>query len=198
DDDRRARDRSPRLRHRALLRPRADPGAHPRPDVRGVQQDLRHRAPGRAGGLEPRRAAEPLPRPGARAGGGLLRDRRVGAAALVRVEPAAPRRGSRPPPAPPADNTDRPQPGPAEWDARWWSPIINAEHLAMRDRVAMVDLTAFAVFDVAGPNVLDYIQRLAVAEMDVPVGRVVYTSLLNEAGGIKADLTIMRLGADHF
>src|SRR5262245_63527276 len=21
----------------------------------------------------------------------------------------------------------------AEWDARWWSPIINAEHLAMRD-----------------------------------------------------------------
>src|SRR5690606_35272422 len=26
---------------------------------------------------------------------------------------------------------------PHEWDARWWSPIINAEHLAMRERAAM-------------------------------------------------------------
>ena len=31
----------------------------------------------------------------------------------------------------------------AEWDARWWSPIINAEHLAMRERAAMFDLSAF-------------------------------------------------------
>src|SRR3954470_13382786 len=35
-----------------------------------------------------------------------------------------------------------------EWDARWWSPFINAEHLAMRDRAAMFDLTAFSIFDV--------------------------------------------------
>jgi glycine cleavage system aminomethyltransferase T/glycine/D-amino acid oxidase-like deaminating enzyme len=86
----------------------------------------------------------------------------------------------------------------AEWDARWWSPIISAEHLAMRDRVAMVDLAAFAVFDVTGPGALDYLQGLAVAQVDVPVGRVVYTPLLAENGGIFADLTIMRLGHDTF
>ena len=86
----------------------------------------------------------------------------------------------------------------AEWESRWWSPIINAEHLAMRDRVGMVDLTAFAVLDVRGPGALAHVQRMAVVEMDVPIGRVVYTSLLNEAGGIKADLTIMRLGTDLF
>jgi glycine cleavage system aminomethyltransferase T len=34
--------------------------------------------------------------------------------------------------------------------------------------------------------------------MDVPVGRVVYTPFLNEAGGIKSDLMIMRLGDDSF
>ena len=50
----------------------------------------------------------------------------------------------------------------------------------------------------AGPGALDYLQRMAVAQMDVPVGRVVYTPLLNEAGGIKSDLTIMRLGRDQF
>jgi glycine cleavage system aminomethyltransferase T/glycine/D-amino acid oxidase-like deaminating enzyme len=93
---------------------------------------------------------------------------------------------------------ERVMPREAEWEARWWSPIINAEHLAMRDRVGLVDLSAFAVFDVCGPGALAYLQRMAVVEMDVRVGRVVYTSLLNEAGGIKADLTIMRLAPDEF
>jgi glycine cleavage system aminomethyltransferase T/glycine/D-amino acid oxidase-like deaminating enzyme len=86
----------------------------------------------------------------------------------------------------------------AEWDARWWSPIINAEHLAMRDRVGMVDLSAFAIFDVTGPGALDVLQTLCVAQMDVPPGRVVYTPLLTSRGGIKADLTVMRLGDRHF
>jgi len=87
---------------------------------------------------------------------------------------------------------------PNEWDARWWSPIINAEHLAMRDRVAMFDLSAFAIFDISGPGALDYMQKMAVAQMDVSVGRSVYTPLLNAHGGFKSDLTIMRLGENEF
>ncbi|HVI85596.1 MAG TPA: FAD-dependent oxidoreductase [bacterium] len=86
----------------------------------------------------------------------------------------------------------------AEWDARWWSPIINAEHLAMRDRVGLVDLSAFAVFEITGMGSLEYLQRMVVNQIDVPVGRVVYTPLLNDEGGIKADLTVMRLGVRHF
>jgi glycine cleavage system aminomethyltransferase T/glycine/D-amino acid oxidase-like deaminating enzyme len=93
---------------------------------------------------------------------------------------------------------DRVMPRTSEWDARWWSPIINAEHLAMRDRVGMVDLTAFAVFDVTGSGALNYVQRMAVNQMDVPVGRVVYTPLLSEHAGFVADLTIMRLVDDAF
>ncbi|MGB2874338.1 MAG: FAD-dependent oxidoreductase [Gaiellaceae bacterium] len=93
---------------------------------------------------------------------------------------------------------DQVMPRGGEWESRWWSPIINAEHLAMRERVGMVDLSAFAIFDVRGPGALTYLQRLAVGEVHVPVGRVIYTSLLTEAGGIKADLTIMRLGAELF
>jgi glycine cleavage system aminomethyltransferase T/glycine/D-amino acid oxidase-like deaminating enzyme len=86
----------------------------------------------------------------------------------------------------------------AEWESRWWSPIINAEHLAMRDRAAMIDLTAFAVFDVTGPGALDAVQRIAMRQMDVAVGRVVYTPILTPSGGFKADLTIMRLADDVF
>ena len=86
----------------------------------------------------------------------------------------------------------------AEWDSRWWSPIINAEHLAMRDRVAMFDLTAFCVFDIVGPGALESVQRAAVRQMDVKIGRVVYTPVLGPGGGFRSDLTIMRLGDEHF
>ncbi|MGH9020449.1 MAG: GcvT family protein, partial [Acidimicrobiales bacterium] len=86
----------------------------------------------------------------------------------------------------------------AEWESRWWSPIINAEHLALRDACGLVDLTAFVELDVTGPGALAAIQHLAVAQMDVAVGRVVYTPFLNERGGFKSDLTIMRLGTNQF
>jgi glycine cleavage system aminomethyltransferase T/glycine/D-amino acid oxidase-like deaminating enzyme len=86
----------------------------------------------------------------------------------------------------------------AEWESRWWSPIINAEHLALRDRAGYTDLTAFALFDVTGPGALDVVQRLAMRQMDVPLGRVVYTPILLPAGGFRADLTIMRIDDDVF
>jgi glycine cleavage system aminomethyltransferase T/glycine/D-amino acid oxidase-like deaminating enzyme len=86
----------------------------------------------------------------------------------------------------------------AEWDARWWSPIISAEHLAMRDRAAVIDLTAFCEFDVTGPGALDAVQRIAMRQMDVAIGRVVYTPVLIPSGGFRADLTIMRLADDVF
>ncbi len=97
-----------------------------------------------------------------------------------------------------AEYGERVMPRRYEWDARWWSPIINAEHLAMRDRVGLVDLSAFVLFDVTGPGALPYMQQMCVNQMDVAVGRLVYTQLLNPSGGIKSDLTVMRLGRDHF
>src|SRR5438552_18099216 len=93
---------------------------------------------------------------------------------------------------------DRVMPRQAEWESRWWSPIINAEHLAMRDRAGLVDLSAFAIFDITGPGALETVQTVAMRQMDVRRGRVVYTPLLTAGGGFKQDLTIMRLGDDTF
>jgi glycine cleavage system aminomethyltransferase T/glycine/D-amino acid oxidase-like deaminating enzyme len=87
---------------------------------------------------------------------------------------------------------------PHEWDARWWSPIINVEHLAMRESVGMVDLTAFNQFDLTGPGALDLMQYLCVNQVDVAVGRGVYTPWLTPHGGFRADLTVLRLGTEHF
>ncbi len=86
----------------------------------------------------------------------------------------------------------------AEWDSRWWSPIINAEHLAMRERAGIFDLSAFTIFDIVGPGALASVQGVTLRQMDVPVGRNVYTPVLSLNGGFKSDLTIMRLGDDHF
>jgi glycine cleavage system aminomethyltransferase T/glycine/D-amino acid oxidase-like deaminating enzyme len=90
------------------------------------------------------------------------------------------------------------EPRPHEWDARWWSPITNAEHLHMRDHVGMVDLTAFNEFDFEGPGTLDFLQNVCVNNVDVAVGRSVYTPLLTPHGGFRGDLTIMRLGDERF
>ncbi|MDQ2951738.1 MAG: FAD-dependent oxidoreductase, partial [Chloroflexota bacterium] len=86
----------------------------------------------------------------------------------------------------------------AEWECRWWSPIINAEHLAMRERAGIFDLSAFTIFDIVGPGALQSVQCVALRQMDVPVGRVVYTPVLSPNGGFKSDLTIMRLDEEHF
>jgi glycine cleavage system aminomethyltransferase T/glycine/D-amino acid oxidase-like deaminating enzyme len=97
-----------------------------------------------------------------------------------------------------AEFGDRVMPREAEWESRWWSPIINAEHLAMRDRAGIVDLSAFVILDVTGPGAAAYLERVCVNKVDVAVGKTVYTPLLNGAGGILADLTIMRLAHDRF
>src|SRR3954447_6724424 len=48
--------------------------------------------------------------------------------------------------------SDRAMAREAEWESRWGSPLINAEHLAMRDRAGIVGLSAFAIFDISGPG----------------------------------------------
>ncbi len=90
--------------------------------------------------------------------------------------------------------TDRP----AEWDARWWSPVTAAEHLAMRDRAALIDLTTFAMFDISGPGALAFLEGLCVNRIEAPIGRTVYTPLLDDNGGIVADLTVMHVGRDLY
>lgn len=79
-----------------------------------------------------------------------------------------------------------------------WFEHVGAEHAKVREGVAMIDLSSFAKMEVMGAGTLAALQRLAVANVDRPVGSVVYTQMCNERGGIEADLTLCRLGAEHF
>ncbi|MCY4435997.1 MAG: FAD-dependent oxidoreductase [Chloroflexi bacterium] len=84
------------------------------------------------------------------------------------------------------------------WEAQHWSPIQAGEHRATRERVAMYDLTAFTKIEVSGPGALDYLQSISANQIDRPVGKVVYTAMLNRNGGIQCDLTLTRLARDRF
>ena len=79
-----------------------------------------------------------------------------------------------------------------------WFEIVAEEHRAARERVAVIDQSSFAKMEIWGSGALDGLQRLAVADLDRPVGNAVYTQLCNERGGIEADLTISRIAEDRF
>jgi glycine cleavage system aminomethyltransferase T/glycine/D-amino acid oxidase-like deaminating enzyme len=87
---------------------------------------------------------------------------------------------------------------PRGWAGQNWSPAIAAEALATREAVAMFDETSFAKIEVIGPGASRFLGRLCANEVDVPPGRVVYTSMLNSRGGIETDLTVTRVTADRY
>ncbi|BCJ49789.1 sarcosine dehydrogenase [Actinoplanes sp. NBRC 14428] len=84
------------------------------------------------------------------------------------------------------------------WSARNWSPIVAAEARATREGVALYDMTSLSRLEVAGPGAAAYLQRLASNDVDRPVGTVVYALLLDDAGGIRSDITVARLDEELF
>ena len=85
-----------------------------------------------------------------------------------------------------------------DWLARNWSKAQGVEHQAVRDRVAMFDMTTFTGIEVAGEGTQEFLQGLLTNDMDCSVGRMRYATMLNEDGGILADLTVARLGEDRY
>jgi 4-methylaminobutanoate oxidase (formaldehyde-forming) len=87
---------------------------------------------------------------------------------------------------------------PRGWAGMHWSPAIGAEALATRRAAGLFDETSFAKLEVVGSGATAFLGRMCANEIDRPVGSIVYTQLLNNRGGIEADLTVTRTGADAF
>jgi glycine cleavage system aminomethyltransferase T/glycine/D-amino acid oxidase-like deaminating enzyme len=91
------------------------------------------------------------------------------------------------------------QPPPREpWAARYHSPIAAAEAWKTRTAVAMYDMTPLTRLEVAGPGAVAFLDRLTTGKMDKSVGSVTYTLALDDAGGVRSDLTVARLGEELF
>jgi 4-methylaminobutanoate oxidase (formaldehyde-forming) len=85
-----------------------------------------------------------------------------------------------------------------DFDRPSWFPAVADEVRAAREGAALFDLSSYAKFLVQGPEALASLDALCASSIDVPVGRVVYTTICNERGGIEMDPTITRMGEESF
>ena len=87
-----------------------------------------------------------------------------------------------------------------EWDNRHFWRVSNAEHLKLSEDVGMVNLSHFAIYDAKGPDAERLLEKLSVAKIggDARIGKGIYTHWLDEKGGVKADLVILKFDSDHF
>jgi glycine cleavage system aminomethyltransferase T/glycine/D-amino acid oxidase-like deaminating enzyme len=87
---------------------------------------------------------------------------------------------------------------PRGWAGRLWSPAIEAEHRACRSSAALFDFTSFAKIEIRGRGAADFLEGLCDNQVARDVGRLTYTQMLNEGGGIECDFTVTRLGESRF
>ena len=79
-----------------------------------------------------------------------------------------------------------------------WFEASAAEHQATREKVALFDMSSFAKFIVQGRDAEKVLNLICANDVAVASGKAVYTSWLNERGGIESDLTVTRLQEDVY
>ncbi len=84
------------------------------------------------------------------------------------------------------------------WGKQSWLPWSAAEQRACREAVAVFDQTSFSKYVVSGHGALAALQWICANDVDVEVGRCVYTPLLNRRGTYESDLTVTRTGTREF
>ena len=84
------------------------------------------------------------------------------------------------------------------WDKPNWLPWSIEEQRRTRSSVTLFDETSFGKLHITGRDAESVLQRLCTADMTVPVGRSVYTGMLNRRGGYEADVTVTRLAHDRY
>lgn len=79
-----------------------------------------------------------------------------------------------------------------------WFDLCGAECRNTAENVTLFDHSCFVKFEVEGRDALRVLNRICANNIDVAVGRIVYTQWLNEQGGIEADVTVTRLSETSF
>jgi aminomethyltransferase len=74
-----------------------------------------------------------------------------------------------------------------------------SEHRAVRERVGLFDWGTTGEIEVQGRDATELVQKVIVNDAArLPVHRVLYTSILDKDGSMISDITVYRLGADHY
>ncbi|MER8441491.1 FAD-dependent oxidoreductase, partial [Mesorhizobium sp. M1312] len=84
------------------------------------------------------------------------------------------------------------------YDEPNWFKYTSQECKAARNGAILVDQSSFGKHLVQGRDACRFLQWLCAGNVDVPIGKLVYTHMLNEKGGIETDITVNRLSQTEF
>lgn len=85
-----------------------------------------------------------------------------------------------------------------DWGRQNWFEYSAQEHMSIRENVGIYDLSSMGKFLIQGKDAERVLQKICGNDIAVPIGKVVYTQLLNERGGIEADLTVTRMAVSTY
>jgi len=84
------------------------------------------------------------------------------------------------------------------WERPTWVDWCVVGHRATREAIAVFNQTSFSKYVVVGADAESALQWICTADVAVPVGRTVYTGMLNEGGTYESDVTVTRTGEREF
>jgi 4-methylaminobutanoate oxidase (formaldehyde-forming) len=79
-----------------------------------------------------------------------------------------------------------------------WFDQVGKEHRQIRERVALIDQSSFAKFTIEGLGATSFLDTICANRITGEPGRCIYTTMLNERGGVEAEVTLLHLASDKF
>ena len=84
------------------------------------------------------------------------------------------------------------------FDYQNWYPSVEFETKNTVSNVGLYELSPFSKFEIKGKQAHNELQKICTANIKNEIGRSTYTQMLNEAGGIETDLTVICIGQNIF
>jgi len=75
---------------------------------------------------------------------------------------------------------------------------VGEEHMAVRERVGIMDICAFTKVEVSGADAKAYLNRLIANKLPVKTGSICLTHMLNKRGRIEMEMTIVKMGINRY
>jgi glycine cleavage system aminomethyltransferase T/glycine/D-amino acid oxidase-like deaminating enzyme len=79
-----------------------------------------------------------------------------------------------------------------------WYPSVEFETKNTIINVGLYELSPFSKYEIKGEIAHNELQRICTANIKNEVGKSTYTQMLNEAGGIETDLTVICIAEKHY
>ena len=79
-----------------------------------------------------------------------------------------------------------------------WFDQVGREVMCAHQDAGIFDLSTFGKIRVSGPDAESFLDRICSNNMRRSPGKIIYTTMLNQRGGIQSDLTVMRLSDETY